>query len=94
MASSCSLKKRICSPVSLVIEADPAHNDAKMRLAEIYEVLNEPRKALELVYQGMTHPTKPSHANVLCFRNELAQATSARGYAIVAVGGTSWVVAV
>jgi len=23
-----------------------------MRLAEIYEVLNEPRKALDLVYQG------------------------------------------
>ena len=27
-------------------------NDVKMRLAEIYEVLGEPRKALELVYQG------------------------------------------
>ncbi|TFY70716.1 hypothetical protein EVG20_g2295 [Dentipellis fragilis] len=34
-----------------VIAADPTHNDAKMRLAEIYEVLGETRKALELVYQ-------------------------------------------
>ncbi|KAK2462196.1 hypothetical protein APHAL10511_005784 [Amanita phalloides] len=31
--------------------ADPANNDAKMRLAEIYEILNEPRRALELVYE-------------------------------------------
>ncbi|GJF00510.1 TPR-like protein [Phanerochaete sordida] len=34
-----------------VIQADPAHNDAKMKLAEIYEILNEPRKALDLVLQ-------------------------------------------
>ncbi|KDQ49967.1 hypothetical protein JAAARDRAFT_42458 [Jaapia argillacea MUCL 33604] len=34
-----------------VIQADPTHNDAKMKLAEIYEILNEPRKALDLVYQ-------------------------------------------
>ena len=27
-------------------------NDVKMRRAEIYEVLGEPRKALGLVYQG------------------------------------------
>ncbi|KAJ3881396.1 hypothetical protein F5051DRAFT_397138 [Lentinula edodes] len=31
--------------------ADPTNNDAKMKLAEIYEVMNEPRKALDLVYQ-------------------------------------------
>ncbi|KAG5653250.1 hypothetical protein H0H81_001507 [Sphagnurus paluster] len=31
--------------------ADPTHNEAKMKLAEIYEILNEPRKALELVYE-------------------------------------------
>ncbi|KAM6492840.1 TPR-like protein [Amanita muscaria] len=31
--------------------ADPTNNDAKMKLAEIYEILNEPRKALELVYE-------------------------------------------
>ncbi|KAJ7158369.1 hypothetical protein C8R43DRAFT_995733 [Mycena crocata] len=30
---------------------DPSHNEAKMKLAEIYEILNEPRKALELVYE-------------------------------------------
>lgn len=32
--------------------ADPANNDAKMKLAEIYEIMNEPRRALELVYEG------------------------------------------
>jgi hypothetical protein len=35
-----------------VIGADPNNNDAKMKLAEIYEIVNEPRKALELVYEG------------------------------------------
>ena len=35
-----------------VIKADPTHNDAKMKLAEIYEIMNEPRKALDLVQQG------------------------------------------
>ncbi|CAL1715852.1 unnamed protein product [Somion occarium] len=34
-----------------VIVADPTHNDAKMKLAEIYEILGEPRKALDLVMQ-------------------------------------------
>ncbi|KAH7911471.1 hypothetical protein BJ138DRAFT_1237800 [Hygrophoropsis aurantiaca] len=34
-----------------VIDADPMNNDAKMKLAELYEILDEPRKALELVYQ-------------------------------------------
>lgn len=34
-----------------VRKADPTHNEAKMKLAEIYEILNEPRKALELVYE-------------------------------------------
>ncbi|CCM04149.1 uncharacterized protein FIBRA_06311 [Fibroporia radiculosa] len=36
-----------------VIAADATHNEAKMKLAEIYEILNEPRKALELVLQVM-----------------------------------------
>ncbi|KAF8332446.1 hypothetical protein F5887DRAFT_996848 [Amanita rubescens] len=31
--------------------ADPTNNDAKMKLAEIYEIMNEPRRALELVYE-------------------------------------------
>ncbi len=35
-----------------VMQADPGHNEAKMKLAEIYEILNEPRKALDLVLQG------------------------------------------
>ncbi|KAI0766969.1 TPR-like protein [Trametes elegans] len=34
-----------------VIQADPGQNEAKMKLAEIYEILNEPRKALDLVMQ-------------------------------------------
>jgi general transcription factor 3C polypeptide 3 (transcription factor C subunit 4) len=38
----------------LVKSADPTNNDAKMKLAEIYEILNEPRKALELVYEGIS----------------------------------------
>lgn len=36
----------------IVVMADPTHNEAKMKLAEIYEILNEPRKALDLVLQG------------------------------------------
>ena len=39
---------------ALVKSADPSHNEAKMKLAEVYEILNEPRKALELVYEGMS----------------------------------------
>lgn len=35
-----------------VVATDPSNNDAKMKLAEIYEITNEPRKALNLVYQG------------------------------------------
>jgi len=38
-----------------VILADPLNSDAKMKLAEIYEVLNEPRKALDLVHQVIDH---------------------------------------
>ncbi|KAF9269641.1 TPR-like protein [Marasmius fiardii PR-910] len=34
-----------------VKSADPANNDAKMKLAEIYEILGETKKALDLVYQ-------------------------------------------
>jgi len=38
---------------SMVVRlADPTINEAKMKLAEIYEILNEPRKALDLVYEG------------------------------------------
>ena len=45
-----SMMRRI---VSLVLSLDSSLNDVKMRLAGIYEVLHEPRKALDLVYQGM-----------------------------------------
>jgi hypothetical protein len=38
--------------VYLVLSLDSSLNDVKMRLAGIYEVLHEPRKALDLVYQG------------------------------------------
>lgn len=33
--------------------ADPTNNESKMKLAEIYEIINEPRKALDLVYEGV-----------------------------------------
>jgi len=36
-----------------ILSLDSSLNDVKMRLAGIYEVLHEPRKALDLVYQGM-----------------------------------------
>jgi general transcription factor 3C polypeptide 3 (transcription factor C subunit 4) len=38
--------------ILLVLSLDSSLNDVKMRLAGIYEVLHEPRKALDLVYQG------------------------------------------
>ena len=40
--------------IFLVLSLDSSLNDVKMRLAGIYEVLHEPRKALDLVYQGMS----------------------------------------
>jgi len=43
-----SMKRIIFAVLSL----DSSLNDVKMRLAGIYEVLHEPRKALDLVYQG------------------------------------------
>ena len=35
--------------------ADSTNNEAKMKLAEIYEITNEPRKALTLVYEGASY---------------------------------------
>jgi thioredoxin-like negative regulator of GroEL len=35
-----------------VIAADPDNDDAKRNLAEVYEILGETRKALNLVIQG------------------------------------------
>ena len=53
-----SLSDQFCCPLTIDIRftvrlADPANNDAKMKLAEIYEIMGEPRKALDLVYEGM-----------------------------------------
>ncbi|KAF7360402.1 hypothetical protein MVEN_00770100 [Mycena venus] len=39
---------------------EPTHNEAKMKLAEIYEILNEPRKALDLVYEVIDSRKKTS----------------------------------
>ena len=36
----------------IVIAADPDNDDAKRGLAEVYEILGETRKALNLVNQG------------------------------------------
>ncbi|KAG6331587.1 hypothetical protein ID866_7502 [Astraeus odoratus] len=51
-----------------VIDADPSDNDAKMKLAELYEIMDEPRKALELVYQVIDsrkrRPTQPGDSSV------------------------------
>ncbi|KAG6836328.1 hypothetical protein H0H93_009078 [Arthromyces matolae] len=42
--------------------ADPTHNEAKMKLAEIYELMNEPRKALDLVYEVIDSRKKRASA--------------------------------
>jgi thioredoxin-like negative regulator of GroEL len=38
----------------LVLTNEPGNHKAKLRLAEVYEAQNEPKKALALVYEG-TH---------------------------------------
>ncbi|KAJ7805997.1 hypothetical protein B0H14DRAFT_3882550 [Mycena olivaceomarginata] len=44
--------------------ADPNHNEAKMKLAEIYEILNQPRKALDLVYEVIdSRKRRPKEGN-------------------------------
>lgn len=35
-----------------VLKTDPQNRDAKLRLAEVYEAQNEPKKALALIYEG------------------------------------------
>jgi general transcription factor 3C polypeptide 3 (transcription factor C subunit 4) len=49
--SSSNVVSYILGDVSVRL-VDPANNDAKMKLAEIYEIMGEPRKALDLVYEG------------------------------------------
>ncbi|KAJ7116663.1 hypothetical protein C8R44DRAFT_880019 [Mycena epipterygia] len=50
-------KSKVSSVDDVRIEENPVrklestNNEAKMKLAEVYEILNEPRKALELVYE-------------------------------------------
>ncbi|KAJ7848411.1 hypothetical protein B0H13DRAFT_2361910 [Mycena leptocephala] len=50
---SCALQSNPELPINetTVRKADPNDNEAKMKLAEVYEILNEPRKALDLVYE-------------------------------------------
>ncbi|KAF8812960.1 TPR-like protein [Phlegmacium glaucopus] len=43
--------------------ADPSNNDAKMKLAEIYEIMGEPRKALDLVYEVIDSRKKRGKSN-------------------------------
>ena len=64
-----------------VISADDTQNEVKMSLAEIYEVLNEPRKALKLVYEGQFYRLyrAPHRTTVLSFSHRLAQTETARG---------------
>ncbi|KAF5378579.1 hypothetical protein D9615_007122 [Tricholomella constricta] len=57
--------------------ADPSHNEAKMKLAEIYEILNEPRKALELVYEVIdSRKKRPKEANTSQPADSTAASTS------------------
>lgn len=49
----------------VVIRADPTHNDARMKLAGIYEIMDEPRKALDLVLQGTTSAKSIDLSNIL-----------------------------
>ncbi|KAI0072549.1 TPR-like protein [Panus rudis PR-1116 ss-1] len=44
-----------------VIAADPTNNDAKMKLAEIYEILGEVRRALDLVHQVIDSRRRKGH---------------------------------
>ncbi|EDR07780.1 uncharacterized protein LACBIDRAFT_297936 [Laccaria bicolor S238N-H82] len=51
-------------------QADPTHNDAKMKLAEIYEILGEPRRALELVYEVIDSRKKRAKAPATQFEDD------------------------
>jgi general transcription factor 3C polypeptide 3 (transcription factor C subunit 4) len=58
---------------NIVIEADPTHNEAKMKLAELYGIMDGPRKALDLVYQG----------NEPCLRYQLLNHTDDLTHAVI-----------
>ncbi|KIJ10452.1 hypothetical protein PAXINDRAFT_182044 [Paxillus involutus ATCC 200175] len=49
-----------------VVDADASNTDAKMKLAELYEIMDEPRKAFELVYQVIdVRKRRPAQAEVI-----------------------------
>ena len=60
-----------------MINADPIHNEAKMKLAELYEIMDEPRKALDLVYEG----------NEPCLRCQSLSHTDDPTYTVIDSGG-------
>jgi general transcription factor 3C polypeptide 3 (transcription factor C subunit 4) len=37
---------------TIIVDADQTNNDTKMKLAEFYEIMDESRIALELIYEG------------------------------------------
>lgn len=47
-----ALSRVLTYATATVIATDPTNNDAKMNLAEIFEINGQLRKALDLVYQG------------------------------------------
>ncbi|KAJ7912852.1 TPR-like protein [Mycena leptocephala] len=56
---------------------EPTHNEAKMKLAEIYEILNEPRKALDLVYEVIDSRKKGKQSSDVAAQFGQAQQPSA-----------------
>lgn len=52
--------------MNLVLQGEPHNRDAKLRLAEVYEMQNLPRKALALVYEGKL-------SNILLLNGRLTQ---------------------
>ncbi|KAJ7927521.1 TPR-like protein [Mycena leptocephala] len=56
---------------------EPTHNEAKMKLAEIYEILNEPRKALDLVYEVIDSRKKGKQTSDVAGQPGQAQQPSA-----------------
>jgi general transcription factor 3C polypeptide 3 (transcription factor C subunit 4) len=40
------------SRIPLIVDADQTNNDTKMKLAELYDIMDESRIALELIYEG------------------------------------------
>ena len=60
----------------LVRLADPTNNDAKMKLAEIYEIMGEPRKALDLVYEVIDSRKRRNKAASATTGDDLSNPTS------------------